>query len=81
MGQATFESLPDLAEPELEDDSDLDPELPEEPFDELEPSEPDFEEDDSALAPDSDLAPEPSEPSDLPFDEAPLAEPARLSVR
>ena len=75
-----MESAPDFFEPEPEPDeeSDLLPELSEEPL-EFELSDPDFEPD-SALAPDSDF--ELSEPSpDLPFDELPLTEPARLSVR
>ncbi len=63
------------------------PELPEEPLDdELELSDPDFERDESAFEPDSDFEPAPapplSEPSpDLPFDDPPFTEPARLSVR
>jgi len=54
--------------------------------DELELSDPDFERDESAFEPDSDFEPAPapplSEPSpDLPFDDPPFTEPARLSVR
>jgi hypothetical protein len=66
-----------FAAPEPDDDSDL-LELLDEPLDD-DLSVPDFESD-SALVLDSDFDPSELSP-DLPFEEPPLTEPARLSVR
>jgi hypothetical protein len=68
----------DDPEPDEDEESDLLPELSDEPLDN-DLSEPDFEPD-SDFVPDSDF--ELSELSpDLPFEEPPLTAPARLSVR